>query len=69
MSGRRKTDKQLPRLAMLLAVLVCASNLLAAVIGYRALRLSGTALETLDTYNAALRDILRRRNPSPQREF
>ena len=46
------------RLLVALACLSCAISLLAAVLGYRALKISTLAIETLDTYNDVLRRVI-----------
>ena len=56
--GRRKSDKTAHRLLVALACLSCAISLLAAVLGYRALKISTLAIETLDTYNDVLRRVI-----------
>ena len=61
MSGRRSSDRLQYRALMGLAWLCFVQGMLAAYLGYRAIRVSTLALETMDTYNATLRAILERR--------
>lgn len=66
--SRRKDDTDKQRLIIgLLALLVVTSGL-ASYLGYRAIKISSLAIETLDTYNEILRELLIKRH-KPMESF
>ena len=61
---RRKSDRFQARILMLAIVLNGAIGILAAFLGYRAIKISLIAIETLDTYNDLMQEVVRRRTKS-----
>lgn len=59
--SRRKSDKEQPRLIAALLVLLVVTSGLASYLGYRAIKISLLAIETLDTYNEVMREIVKKR--------
>lgn len=66
--SRRKDDTHKSRLILTLLVLLIVTSGLASYLGYRAIKISGLAIETLDTYNDILRELLVKRH-KPMEDF
>lgn len=66
--SRRQSDKTQSRVLLGVSIVAFLFALLSAYIGYKAIRISGLAIETLDTYNDVLRAVLSKHSITKQPE-
>lgn len=62
--SRRASDKIMPRAVLAAVILAAVASILAAFIGYRAIKISTIAIDTLETYNEVMREMLIMRSKS-----
>ncbi len=59
--SRRKEDKAQSRIILGLLILLTVTSGLASYLGYKAIKISGLAIETLETYNDLMHELLKHR--------